>query len=179
MAERALWASKVPSNINPLAPTGFRFNITRLPEIEFFCQEVNLPDITLGETFMNNPLIRIPVPGEMLEFGTLEIQFLIDEDLVNFRAIKNWMFGLGFPRSHADYTNYQNQAEIAQVSELVKNMSDGTLSILTNNSNQNKIVSFRGLFPVSLSGLQFGATDSDINYLVGKASFRFQFYDFM
>jgi len=38
----------IPSNINPLSPNGFLFNILKLPNLSFFCQSVNLPGITLG-----------------------------------------------------------------------------------------------------------------------------------
>lgn len=176
---RALWASKVPSNINPLSPTGFRFNIAKIPQIEFFCQEVNLPDITLGEVPVGTPFSKIHVPGDMLDFGTLDLQFLVDEDLTNFRAIKNWLFALGFPQNHEQYTNFINQDQINTTNELAASTSEATLSILTNNSNSGKIVSFRSLFPISLSGLQFNSTEQDVNYLVGRASFRFSYYEFM
>lgn len=176
---RALWASKVPNNINPLSPTGFRFTVAKIPEVEFFCQEVNLPDITLGESLVNTPLSKMYVPGEMLDFGTLDIQFLIDENLSNFRAIKNWLVALGFPEDHTQYTNYINQDQINRTSELARSMSEATLSILTNNSNENKIVVFKNVFPINLGGLQFTATDPDVNYLVGRASFRFTYYEFL
>jgi hypothetical protein len=176
---RALWTSKVPSNINPLSPTGFRFNIAKLPQIEFFCQEVNLPDITLGESTVNTPFSRIHTPGDMLDFGTLDIQFLVDEDLTNFRAVKNWLFALGFPQNHEQYTNFISQDQINTTNELAASTSEATLSILTNNSNSGKIVSFRNVFPINLSGLQFNSTEPDVNYLVGRASFRFTYYEFM
>jgi hypothetical protein len=176
---RALWASKVPSNINPLSPTGFRFNIAKLPEVEFFCQEVNLPDITLGESVVNTPLSRMYVPGETLDYGTLEVQFLIDEEMKNFRSIKNWITALGFPEDHSQYANFVSQDEIARYNELARSYSEATLSILTNNNNESKIVVFRNLFPINLAGLQFTSTEPDVNYLVGRASFRFTFYEFM
>ena len=34
-----------PSNTNYIQNTGFFFNIQRLPSVQFFCQEVNLPAI--------------------------------------------------------------------------------------------------------------------------------------
>jgi len=179
MASRAQWTSKVPDNINPLSPTGFRLNIAKIPEVEFFCQEVNLPDITLGESAVNTPFSRLSTPGDMLDFGTLDVQFLVDEDLTNFRAIKNWLFALGFPKNHAQYTNYINRDQINRYNELAASMSEATLSILTNNSKSGKIVSFRNVFPINLSGLQFNSTEPDVNYLVGRASFRFTYYEFM
>jgi hypothetical protein len=175
---QAEWVTKVPSNINPLSPQGFRFNITKLPEVEFFCQNVNLPGITLGDPEVNTPFSRIPVPGDMLTFDTLRIQFLVDEDLKNFRAVHNWMYGLGFPISHQQYRNYVGEQNFPMFDELTRNFSDATLLILTNNSNPGIIVNFRNVFPVELSTLEFTATDQDITYFVGTASFRFTYYEF-
>lgn len=179
MSERALWMSKVPSNINPLSPTGFRLSIAKLPEIEFFCQEVNIPDITLGEVNFDTPLSRIPVPGDKLSFGNLEVQFLVDEDMKNYKSVWDWMIGLGFPRNNTDYTNYMNRSnQIQQNKELTRNTTDATLAILTNNSNQNIIINFRGLFPIGLNGLTFNSTEGDVNYLIGRATFAFNYYEF-
>ena len=37
------------SNPNPLLTTGFRFLLTRTPNISYFCQAANIPDVNLGE----------------------------------------------------------------------------------------------------------------------------------
>ena len=39
-----------PANINHLNVVGFEVNIARLPNVEFFCQRVNVPGVILGET---------------------------------------------------------------------------------------------------------------------------------
>lgn len=175
---QAEWVTKVPSNINPLSPTGFRFTISKLPELEFFSQQVNLPGITLGEPEFGTPYTKVPVPGETLTFDQLRIQFLVSEDLSNFRAIHNWLYGLGFPISNEQYSEFIGSQDIALYDELTKNFSDATLLILTNNSNPGIIVNFRNVFPVELSTLEFTAVENDINYLVGTASFRFSYYEF-
>ncbi len=36
-----------PTKFDYAAPTQFRFTITKLPKVEFFCTAVNLPGITL------------------------------------------------------------------------------------------------------------------------------------
>ena len=35
-------------NRNFLSPTGFKFTLTRTPKVAFFCNQANIPDITLG-----------------------------------------------------------------------------------------------------------------------------------
>jgi hypothetical protein len=175
---QAEWVTKVPSNINPLSPTGFRFTISKLPELEFFCQQVNLPGITLGEPEFGTPFTKVPIPGETLTFDQLRIQFLVSEDLSNFKAIHNWLYGLGFPISSSQYSEFVGATDFPLYDELTRNFSDATLLILTNNSNPGIIVNFRNVFPVELSTLEFTAVENDINYLVGTASFRFSYYEF-
>ena len=87
----------IPSNISPLSPNGFMFSVTKLPQVDFFCQQVNLPGITLGSPEFGNPFNVAPIPGETLTYDTLEVQFLVDESMQNYRAIYNWVVALGFP----------------------------------------------------------------------------------
>ncbi len=179
---RALWASKVPTNINPLSHNGFRLNIDKIPELDFFCQEINIPNLTLGQYNFDTPLSKTPIPGDKLEFGDFEVQFLIDEDMKNYKSIWDWMIGLGFPRNHTDYSNFIERSRtngIRQNAAVTAATSDATLQILTNNSNGNKIISFRGLFPIGLGGLQFSAVDQDVNYLIGRATFAFDYFEFV
>lgn len=176
----AQWSTKIPTNMNPLAPSGFRFIITKLPKMQFYCQTVNLPSITLGEPEFSTPFSTIPIPGEKLTFGDLSIQFLVDETLDNYKAINGWLFGLGFPIDNQQYKNFlaQDTVAIGNSSEYVRNTSDASLFILTNNNTESKIVTFKNIFPTSLESLTFTAVDTDVNYLIGNATFRYNYYVF-
>ena len=55
--------------------------------------------------------------------------------------------------------------------------SDGNLHILNSNFNTTAIVKFSDLFPISLSSLEFEATDTDINYFTADAIFRYTVYN--
>ena len=170
-----------PSNINPLSPTGFMLSIQKLPEVSFFSQEVTLPEITLPPIDMNTPLSRISITGEILTYGDLTINFLIDEEMKNYTAIFNWLKGLGFPKDHTQYTDFIDQQKSASnsygKSENLVSYSDGTLSILGSNNIPVKAFTFVDLHPTSLSSLQFVANATDVNYLIGTASFRYTYFD--
>lgn len=166
----------IPSNINPLSPNGFMFSIKKLPELTFFCQEVNLPNITLGESMMSTPLVNIPVPGETLEFQSLEVQFLIDSEMQNYTAIYNWMSGLAFPVSYEQHKQFV--ATSGDTLDSTKFYSDATLQILGNTNSSVKIVKFVDVFPISLNSLTFTSTSQDVQYLMGNATFRYTYYMF-
>ena len=99
----------LPSNINPLSPNGFLFNITKLPDVNFFSQQVNIPSVSLGAPEQGTPFLMVPLPGEMLTFGSLELQFIVDEDMKNYTAIFNWMKGLGFPHDYANILIFKSK----------------------------------------------------------------------
>ena len=95
-------ATRRPSqleNRNFLAPIGFKFSLQRSPGVAFFCNQANIPDLQLGVAIQPNPLRDLPVPGDKVEFGDLNLRFLVDEDLKNYMEIQNWIRGLGYPES--------------------------------------------------------------------------------
>lgn len=167
----------IPDNITPLSPNGFMFSISKLPSVSYFCQQVDLPGITLGVPEQNTPLSTVPIPGEMLTYDQLQIQFLIDSEMRNYKAIHDWMIGLGFPQDNNQYTNLQSQDNM-QRSELAKNYSDGALAILSGSNTVSQAIQFIDLFPISLGSITFQSTNQDVQYLVGNASFRYTYYKF-
>jgi len=169
----------IPSNINPLSPNGFLFTIQKLPELNFFAQSVNLPGITLGSPEYGNPFQVQPIPGESLTYDQLTVQFLIDENMTNYQAIYNWIVALGFPNDYEQYTTFVSEDNRGITSELATNYSDATLQILSGNNQVVKTVQFVDLFPIALDSLQFAGTNTDVQYLIGNATFRYGYYKFL
>ena len=62
-------------NRNYLAPVGFKFNLQRSPGVAYFCNQANIPDISLGVAIQPNPLRDIPTPGDKMEFGDLNLRY--------------------------------------------------------------------------------------------------------
>ena len=100
--------TRQPTKLDYAAATQFKFNIIKLPKVEFFCTSVNIPGITLGETSQATPLKDIPIPGDKLNYASLNVSFLVDENLENYREIHGWLTGLGFPRSHEQFETFIN-----------------------------------------------------------------------
>lgn len=169
----------LPQNINPLSPNGFNFSVSKIPNITFFCQQANLPGLTFGEPEFANPFRSIPVPGDIITYDTLQINFLIDEDMSNYRSIWNWIIALGFPQSYDQYITFVNADQSGVLNELAKNYSDATLEILSSTNNIAATVQFVDIFPVSLDSVLFQSTNQDVPYLVGTATFRYSYYTFI
>ena len=112
-----------------------------------------------------------------MQFGDLNLRFLVDEDLVNFMEIQNWMRGLGFPESLAEFNDLKNQAILGPMGKSTEDVySDGTLQILSSNLIPKFQVVFNDLFPYSLSTVTFDATDTDIEYFTADVGFKYTLY---
>lgn len=169
-----------PSNLNFLSPLGFRFVIQRLPNVNYFCQNVIVPSVSIQGIDIPTPLASIPYPGGRLTFEPLTLRFRVDEDLKNYIEIYNWLVGLGHPVS-LDQTRQLSASSATpslKVGSAASYVSDASLVILTSHKNPNYLVSFRDVFPISLTELQFDSTAQDVNYLEASVTFRYLRYDF-
>ena len=167
------------TNRNFLSPVGFKFALKRSPAVAFFCNEANIPSMDLGVAEQPTYLKNIPTPGDKIQFGDLNLRFLVDEDLKNYMEIQNWIRGLGFPESLKEFVDLENEAEMA--SNFGNNAghdiySDGTLQILSSNLVPKFQVVFSDLFPYSHSTVTFDATDTDIEYFTAEVSFKYTIY---
>lgn len=169
----------VPNNLNPLSPNGYMFTLQRLSSLSYFCQEISLPAITLPEATQLSPLTKIPLAGDQIDFDTLRVQFLIDEKMENYKAIHNWIVGLGFPEDYDQYSSAINAALMPGINEVAKSSSDATLVILGNNNKPIQTIQFADCVPESLESITFTSTNQDVQYLIGSASFRYTYYKFV
>lgn len=169
----------IPSNMSLLQSNGFRFSIMKLPEIEFFCQEVTLPELSLPPVGFETPLVNAPMPGEKLSFGDLSVTFLIDETMGNYLAVHDWLVGLGFPESHEQYRNFMsNRLDSISNNDLIAGYSDGVLQVLNSSNTTSRSIRFVDLFPTGLSQVQLQSTTTDTTYLAANATFGYTYYTF-
>ena len=162
-------------NRNFLSPVGFKFSLAKFPKISFFCNSSSIPEISLGTFQQPSYLKQIDIPGEKLTYGDLDIRFLVDENMDNYMAVHNWMRGLGFPESPQQFIDKTTDSD--GIRDLEEQYCDGGLHILSSNLRDVAIVKFQNLFPVSLTSLNFDATETDINYFTASASFRYTVYN--
>ena len=166
-------------NRNFLSPTGFKFTLTKTPKVAFFCNQANIPDLNLGVAVQPSYTKMLPTPGDIIEFGDLSLRFLVDENLENYMEIQNWIRGLGFPEELGQFAELEKSGSIRgrYVQDKQNIYSDGTLQVLTSSQLPNFQVSFKDLFPYTLSTVTFDATDTDIQYFTADVSFKYTIYD--
>ena len=170
MAANFINNSGCPSNF--LSGIGFQFQLNKYPKVAFFCQSANVPGLNLATTTQATRMNAIPHPGDEVNFDDLSLRFLVNEDLSNYKAIHDWIRGLGHPRSGNDYNNL-----LVGEGYEDKTYSDGNLFILDSNFNKKFAVNFKDLFPVTLGGLNFDSTYNDTEYFAVDVVFKYTIYD--
>lgn len=153
---------------NFLSNVEFRMSIKRLPNTTFFLQNANLPGVSASSTEIPTPFKNIYRPETTLTYNELNATFRIDEDLVNYREIYDWIVGTTFPENFEQYKNLKESADGVY--------SDITLSILNSSKNVNRLVMFKDAFPLSLSDIDFDLTSTDIIYPTATVTFQYNGY---
>ena len=90
-------------------------------------------------------------------------------------SVHNWLTGLGYPETPQQFINKTTDTD--GIRDLEEQFCDGGLHILSSNLRDVAIVKFKNLFPVSITSLNFDATETDINYFTASASFRYTVYN--
>ena len=184
---------RTPSKFDYASPIQFRFKMTKLPNVEFFVQSANIPSIALSELSMPTPLKDISMPGEKITYQPLEVSFLVDENLNNYKEIHDWITGLGFPQDHKQYGDVlatgsdrfsRSTSSTAAVGSGTPAplseggiYSDATLIVLNNKNIAKTEIRFQNVFPISLGSLSYDIKASDVDYLQVSASFNYMYYD--
>ena len=162
------------ANRNFLSGVGFKFNLTKFPKVDFFSNSARIPELNLELTTQASYLKNIDIPGERLTYGDFTLRFLVDENMENYQSIYDWLTGLGFPETTKEF------AEIIKDKDGQRDpkeaFCDGTLRILNSNYREVGKVKFNDLFPISLTSLEFDATNTDVQYFTAEATFKYTLY---
>jgi len=161
-------------NRNFLSGVAFKFNLAKFPKVDFFSNSARIPELNLELTTQASYLKNIDVPGERLSYGDFTLRFLVDENMENYQSIYDWLTGLGFPETTKEF------AEIIKDKDGQRDpkeaFCDGTLRILNSNYREVGKVTFNDLFPISLTSLEFDATNTDVQFFTAEATFKYTLY---
>ena len=182
-----------PSKLDYASPIQFRFKMTKLPNVEFFVQTANIPGINLGSTTLETPLKDIAGVGDKVTYQSLDVSFLVDENLNNYKEIHDWITGLGFPQDHKQFktllgtsadrfpgTTSNTAARGTSIPQPLDEggiYSDATLTVLNSKNIAKTEIRFQNVYPVSLGGLSYDIKANDVSYLQVNASFSYMYYN--
>lgn len=166
----------VTPSTNYLRPNSFKFQIAKIPNVTYTCQSANLPQLSLGSAMQQTPFVDIPHPGDKVFFGEFIIQFLINEDMSNYKELYDWVASIGVPSGGDQYGELTRRASVYKPDEYNNAFSDAALLILNSNNVPVVRLNFQDLWPTSVEGLNFDITSSGMEYFVGTASFRYKVF---
>ena len=184
--------ARQPDKLDYLSPTQFRFGINQLPKVEFFTTAATIPGINMGDAMFDTPLKNIPVMGDKLTYENLEITFIVDEFLENYRSLHEWMTSIGFPKDRKEFRDFRSnisntpsadlgtpsKERVGQATAANALFSDANLIVLSNKNNPILQVDYQNLYPVALSAIQFSQDSTDVQYITASATFSYQIYEF-
>ena len=161
--------NRQPTTTNYLYQTFYKFQMRRLPKVNYFMQKVSLPDFASGGPIEQpTRFVSVKHPSKNVSFDNLTVEFLVDENLENWRELYDWMRTIYLVD---DYKNFE--------SETSTHFTEGSILLLNSAMNVNKEIRFHNLLPISLSGIDFDSTDTDLTPRVATATFAFDFYEFL
>jgi len=152
------------ASMNFVNPTAFKLVIDsqKYKNAQFMAQTIALPDMQVsGAIFQtrNRNIIEAP---DKIEYGIFDMTFLIDEYLLNYKEIHDWIVGL-----------------VTENDEGVRKARDMTLQILSSHNNVLAELQFINALPINLSSLPFDVTQTDVTYLTANVSFQYDYFKFV
>jgi len=158
--------SRQPDTDNPMMNTSFRFLMTKVPNMTYFCQRVNLPSLNLeGIEQPTRFGARLYAAGDGYNYEDLSVDFIVDENMTNWLEIYQWLRSCGNVR---DTTEFEDKR---------KHTTDAELLILNSSYKAIKSVSFNDLIPTSIGTINFDSTTSETEPVIATATFKFSSYE--
>ena len=169
-------------NKSILQKNNFRLLIDKVPTVEYFVRTANVPGISFSETPVATGIgLDAYFPGDKVEFETLNVTFLVDEDLENYQEMYNWMTQIVPVADSADYQRLtgstMNTLGVSGSDQKGENLvSQITLVTNTNKNIPNRYFRFYDAFPISLGSLEM-QSGSETAPVTCDIQFRFNFYE--
>lgn len=148
-------------NKNYLSPNGFRLSIhsQQFANVEYFCINSPLPAISATEVNLPFRNRQNSYPGEKVQFTPLDIRYMVTENMENYVELYNWLM---------------NNAQVETY-----NMYDIVLHIMSSSNNVIRQIRFVDAFPTSLGAIDFHSQNTDVEYVIGEASFMYSHFEFI
>lgn len=167
-----------PSNPNMLQGNKFTLNFSRAPNLQYFCQTVTLPGISTSEIPVQNPFVELYAPGEKAIYDTLNVTFMVDQEMTGWLEIHDWIRALTFPTDYEEYRNLGLLNKYASAANAKRpQYADGSITILSASNKPYFKFNFVDLFPIAIGGFVMSSTDTPESIITSDATFRFTYFD--
>lgn len=151
-------ANNLTDNKNFLSPGAFKVTIdsSEFANLTFFATTASVPSLSQPSVLQGFRNRNVYMPGDTIEYSTMEVTFIVDEELKNYTEIHNWLI-----------TNRSDKPKFKDI----------TLSVLTNKNTTNKQFRFHDAFPIDLGTLSFSTQDTAVEYVTCTTTFQYNKFD--
>lgn len=167
--------TRAPENTNYLQASKFLLTFDRIPNVQYFCQEVNLPGIHIDVAIINTPLLDFQSPGTKIRYNPFVITFNVNEDISNWKEMHSWFMAIASPIGFEQRKDLRLNLSKRTTDPLY---SDITLTILSNLNNPLVRVHFTDAFPISLTDVNFDTKSSSDTIITATATFNYDYFTF-
>ena len=167
-----------PTNdlLTPLNGNNFSFGIQKVPEVSWNVQKVQIPSVRLEPTTQSSPYIDIQHRGGKLEYGTVNITFVVDSAFENYLKLYNWM--VRTCDNSKCFSNTDNLYDHEFETE-GWTVSDGFINVMKpNKKDVLYTIKFIDMTLASMSQLDFDTQISDVAPVLCEAEFKFSYFVF-
>lgn len=138
--------------------TNYKLEISGYPNLNYFITSTQLPQMSMQPVqtdFRGNQCI---VPGDKIEYDSLTVEFLVNEDWANYIELYKWIRDQRWKNNPKDH------------------FADLTLWVLNNNKLPITKVVYYDAFPTSVSELDFDSSTTEPVNLVCSVTFSYQYF---
>jgi len=105
------------------------------------------------------------MPGDKLEYGTLTIEAIIDENMNIYKEMYTWLEKTVLePYKTADKVKTNDQDVTTY---------DIKLMVLSSKNNTTNTIQYKSAFPISIGSINFQSTAGDVQYVTFPITFQY------
>lgn len=145
-----------PLNIDPLLVTAFKLILPKLPSVAMFMQTVALPGLNVKRVTQDTRFVDIAQIGEKVNYKPFTVNFLVQNNLNNYREIEAWIRRMTVEGSHVD-----------EVDNIILEI------------NGIDAVRFYNCWPSTLGDLAFEANPFEAKYHHCTVTFEYDYWEFI
>lgn len=154
---------------NQLENKEIQLIIERLPHVNYFCTSASVPGISATAARQYSPFTDIKVHGDKLVFQPLIVNFIIDEEMMNWSELFDWLVSYSHPNNFDEYKD----PNVTQNNLYSSKRSGATLIIPNNKYNNAHEFVFEDVIPIDISDVVFDNQITDTQVAICTATFEY------
>jgi hypothetical protein len=144
---------------NPAKSTSYAFTVTNRNDISLKLQNASIGSVNLGMTPFPSQKLDMMIPSNKLDFGPINLRFLVSEHLTEWLDVYRWMIDITKTNG-----SHINSVEV------------GELTVFDAENMPILRFIYKGIYPITLGDLPYSLSDEETS-LVCDLTVSFDSFD--